>query len=275
MTSSNPLVIVREVLERGLLAVERFVDRHADQLAKTGYFVGDPPAGSPVINAAHDSAVKMRASWTVIASSLDNARGRIATAWNVPGMTPEARRAGAAKVIAETQAAIAPEQQSIEQAVTGLRELCIRVGRPSRPPGNKVEQEASLTNIRADLKMLLDGTPTELLADTALAELSAEAADPGDTEDALTTWFLASTDWFSLYARSRRADHEAQRFESYVAERLAPFEGDEQKMARQLLQVVEGAQGLAGAIVAVNRLVTMALDELAQTQGRADMTLVR
>lgn len=78
-----------------------------------------------------------------------------------------------------------------------------RAGVPSRPQPADAAQEAALTNLRADLRMLLDPA-SEADLPNRFRDAYADALAAGDE---LRAWFLAGSQWPADYLTSRGATH--------------------------------------------------------------------
>ena len=132
-------------------------------------------------------------------------------------------------------------------------------------------QEMALLNPKNDVKMILDGVPANEVRPT-LRELFTEYVAAGIDH---AGWLLATSDWPSLYFRSRQLDDVAAMWRANdVPELIAPsrltvgIDVDEAKLAQSIKLNIEGPYGLSGLLLMMNHLVSAALDELQPQMAR-------
>lgn len=108
--------------------------------------------------------------------------------------------------------------QRIETILTTLRAAAF----PARPAGDIATQEAQLAGIKADLRMVLDPTTADpRFGGNVLLEMQRLLDRALGTDEQLTAWLLASSNWPIDYLASRGVDPTATRlWNGYVAQSL-------------------------------------------------------
>jgi hypothetical protein len=134
---------------------------------------------------------------------------------------------------------------------------------PPRPEPADATQEAALSNLRADLRLVLDHVPADAVPEAMIAELKQLVA----AGDELGVWFLAGdSTWPATYLRARGVD-DPTLFELQIADALTSSatagEPDNGEKARQILAALKGAKGLVGALIAMGNLASWKFEGLA------------
>ena len=161
----------------------------------------------------------------------------------------------------ELRRATEADLNALDTAVADLKKTLGRLALPPRPAGDVAAQEARLSNLRQDASMVLDRTAAHDLP-RGVAELVAGWVE---SPDSLAVWFLASSDWLSLYLRSRDASDAVPLVESAIGAALRPAMAEDTARARTILAMLSGRDGLAQAVVRMR----FCLDETLRDLGVA------
>lgn len=245
---------VREIIDR---AKRGLSDAVPDTLIP-----GEPEAvrfSRPLIRTVFDT-------WSNIEDQLRQAVPDIATLLADNRFVPEERNRQTAALVDTLRRDVEASMNTIDQAVTKLQTRLSGLARPARPQPADAAQEAALGNLRTDLRMVLDRTPTDELVNRLLDRVRTYTVEG----DPLGLWLLASTDWPQMYLESRlgrdMADLHAVRFTAGLPQAHAAGDTEGVTAARRILNYVEGTKGLAGAVVAMRSITRHALD--AATRGQ-------
>ena len=177
---------------------------------------------------------------------------------NNPDLTGAAKQQRVAAAGAELRAATETDLASLDTAVVDLKKTLRRLAVPPRPTGDIAGQEARLGNLRADVAMVLDRTPTHDLP-RVVAELVSGWIE---SADALAVWFLASADWLALYLQSRDASSAIPLVEQAIGGALQPSLESDTARARTILAMLSGRDGLAQAVVRMRFCLNETLRDL-------------
>jgi hypothetical protein len=196
-------------------------------------------------------------------AAIDAAHVPLQNNWLMLELTQSVRINRGQAIINSVATAVAAELSKASTTAKALVAWLTQETLPPRPQtADTAGQEASLTNVRADLRLVLDTLPGDDVPNALLDELKRRVAD----DDALGVWFLAGdSTWPATYLRARGVDPELYdlRIADALTSSATASEPDNGEKARQILAALKGSRGLVGALVAMGNLAAWRFEGLA------------
>lgn len=224
----------------------------------------------PILAGDSAAARAVRADITTVLFAGDQARlelgdvaGKVATAASDPRYAVAEQRRQANQIIADYRASIDGLLVEMETAAANAIAALTPMTVPPRPTPDAV-QVAELARRENELRMVLDSLP---VADV-VPRLGRYLADAVARGDALEVWHLAGSGWATSYLESRGNDLGIHVWQTKAAELAMPALGDEPRIAREILGVLEGQYGLRAATLAARTAVNMRFDEASRMVPR-------
>jgi hypothetical protein len=201
-------------------------------------------------------------SWDRAVAAIDAAHVPLQNNWLMLELTQAARINRGQAIVDSVATAVAAELGKASATAKALVAWLTQETLPPRPLPADATQEAALTNLRSDLRLVLDHLPGDAVPEAMIDELKRRVAD----DDALGVWFLAGdSTWAATYLRARGVDPDL--YELRVADALTSSatasEPDNGEKARQILAALKGAKGLVGALIAMGNLASWKFEGLA------------
>jgi hypothetical protein len=251
---NDPLVIIAGVI--------------ADARAKLGTVVRLPPLSVlPGYPGTIDTRVgrdlmAIFDGWDRAVAAIDAAHAPLQDNWLRLELTQQARINRGQAIINSVATAVSTELGKASATAKSLVAWLTQETLPPRPEPVDATQEAALTNLRGDLRLVLDHVHADGVEDAMLDELRQRVA----ADDALGVWFLAGdSGWPALYLRARGVD-DPTLYDLQVADALSASSGasepDNGEKARQILAGLKGPKGLVGALVAMGNLAAWKFEGL-------------
>lgn len=263
----NPMETVIGVADRMRMSLEAMLGSLPSTDTVTLEYqrqIGKPVA--PAIAVARSALEPFLAAISRLRQALPDLGAAVVAVATNNTLTPDARRAGAADVVAAARPAIEADLATLYLAATSLTYELRQLALPQRPAGDPIAQDLALDRRERAMRMVCDALPVAMVPDRLLDFLRDAIAK----EDELAVWQLAGSDWPSLYIESRSGGSDEDlaiagsfgvRASDVLGELLA---SDDAKIARQILEVVEAGPGVAGAAIACREWVLMYLDDIAR-----------
>jgi hypothetical protein len=204
--------------------------------------------------------------WTEVRQVIGNGQQAILDAFaaDVARVTPTVQREQLQAAFQSTRTAVDRLVSSMTDEMDALRSKLEASGVPRKPTTSDVAgQTAVLSDRKADIKMTMDATPTNQLADAMLEELRTAVAQ----HDELMVWLLGASDWPQRYLTTRDS-FEAMQYGTEVADAVALGDDEEGAYARRLLGLIDSRDGWVGALLGIHAAVDIAFDDLGG--GRVD-----
>lgn len=200
--------------------------------------------------------------FTLVYAALDvvgETRRNVDEIANQHELTEQARQ----ERIADTVAGARTEAtETLDSAMSEAERLVTRLeGRIgiSRPEGDRIEQEATLSNLRSDVLMVLDGLPNDQVVNEAIGLLEHYVA----AKNGLAVWLMAApaSDFMPLFLRRYGVgvQHSYQMRTDAAVDPIMPADA---KGAREVYDAMTGPNGLAYVVDLAGPAIDAALSQI-------------
>jgi hypothetical protein len=253
-----------------IAAAQSRAETYLDRYGQPRWVDGRLTVGAPLVTSTRAAAKSVFADISAANDLLEDLAVQLPQAWAREQYTVEARAGQANDLLSGARGQVAVLLDRAAATVVDLRARLVAAALPDRPTPTDAAQEAALSGMKTDLRMLFDATAPADLPQVMLDQLGQYVR----AGDGLGMWLLAGdSGWASLYLRSRAGDPDQAHvleltYGQGVADQLrsGDVEDTDAEFARGMLEVIDGKRGLQQSLVAMGVLVRLRLDQLASVR---------